>query len=118
MNYFQMANEFYLQGNYKKALKYYRCALDKNHNEITCLYNSAVCLIRLKQYEEAIPVLEKVISMMEQSKYYFNLAYCHYELKNNKKALLYFNNAWALDNDDTECERAINTITHSLRVGK
>jgi hypothetical protein len=31
-------------------------------------------------------------------------------LKNNKKALVYFNTAWSLDNNDKDCEKAINLI--------
>ncbi|EFG90129.1 hypothetical protein CLCAR_0335 [Clostridium carboxidivorans P7] len=31
-------------------------------------------------------------------------------LNDNKKALIYFNMAWCLNNDDVDCEKAINII--------
>ncbi len=36
-------------------------------------------------------------------------------LKNNKKALLYFNTAWSIDNDDKECEKAINLLVENIK---
>ena len=115
MNYFKKANELYTTKDYKKAIEMYNKCLELNENEPACLYNSAVCFIKLKEYTNAIPLLESAISKKRQSIYFFNLAYCYSMLKNNKKALIYFNIAWTLDNSDYECEKAINLIVSNYK---
>ncbi|WP_123054395.1 tetratricopeptide repeat protein [Clostridium sp. JN-1] len=110
MNYFQIANEYYNAKNYKKAIYMYGKAIMQKNNVSSSLYNSAVCFIKLKDYERAIPLLRSAIKLKRDSKYFFNLGYCYAVLKDNKKALLYFNTAWCLDNDDVDCEKAINSI--------
>ncbi len=110
MNYFQKANEYYNTKDYKKAIDLYEKAIQIKDNEASSLYNSAVCFIKLKRYEKAIELLNSAIKLRRESKYFFNLGYCYIMLHNTKKALIYFNNAWCLNNDDTDCEKAINTI--------
>ncbi|GAA0718122.1 tetratricopeptide repeat protein [Clostridium malenominatum] len=115
MNFFQKANDYYNSKDYKKAILLYQKSIEAKENEAASLYNSAVCFIKLKEYAEAIPLLMSAVSLKEDSKYYFNLGYCHAMLKDNKKALVYFNTAWALDNDDKDCEKAINLIVNNLK---
>jgi tetratricopeptide (TPR) repeat protein len=110
MSYFQKANELYNDKDYKKALAMYKKAIDSKENEAASLYNSAVCFIKLGKYEKAIPLLKASIMEKRDAKYFFNLGYCYAMLKDNKKALVYFNTAWSLDNSDTDCEKAINLI--------
>lgn len=113
MNYFNKANDFYNIKDYKKAIDMYKKAAEMKENEPASLYNSAVCFIKLKEYEKAIPILQTAISKRIDSKYFFNLGYCHAMLKNKPKALHYFNTAWSLDNEDDDCEKAINLILES-----
>lgn len=115
MENFKKANELYTQKNYLQALNYYQKAIAEKDNEATSLYNAAVCYIKLKNFNHAIPLLNSAISLKQDSKYYFNLAYCYAQLKNIKKALLYFNTSWALDNEDKDCEKAINIILSKLQ---
>lgn len=110
MSYFQKANEYYNAKDYKKAIDMYEKAVQIKDNEPSSLYNSAVCFIKLKQYNKAIPLLKSAIKLKRESKYFFNLGYCYTMLKDNRKALIYFNNAWCLNNDDTDCEKAIDLI--------
>ncbi|MBI6873721.1 tetratricopeptide repeat protein [Clostridium aciditolerans] len=110
MSYFHKANEYYNAKDYKKALDMYEKAIKLKENEASSLYNSAVCFIKLKEYNRAIPLLKSAIDLKRESKYFFNLGYCYTMLKDNKKALVYFNTAWSLNNDDTDCEKAINII--------
>jgi tetratricopeptide (TPR) repeat protein len=110
MSYFQKANELYNSQDYIKAIDLYKKAAESKDNEAASLYNAAVCFIKLKMYEKAIPLLRSALHKRNDSKYFFNLGYCHAMLKDNKKALVYFNTAWSLDNDDKECEKAINLI--------
>jgi tetratricopeptide (TPR) repeat protein len=115
MSYFNEANEVYNTKDYRRAISLYQKAIELKENEAASCYNSAVCFIKLKEYERAIPLLKRALNLREDSKYLFNLAYCYAMLKNNKKALIYFNTAWSLDNSDMDCEKAINLIIKSYK---
>lgn len=110
MSYFKKANELYSLKDYRTAIELYKKAAALKDNEAASTYNAAVCFIKLKEYNKAIPLLKTAIMSKPDSKYFFNLAYCYSMLKNDKKALIYFNMAWALDNEDRDCEKAINLI--------
>jgi tetratricopeptide (TPR) repeat protein len=110
MCFFEKGNEFYNNKNYKDAITTYLKSAEIKENEAASLYNAAVCYIKLKEYEKAIPLLKKSLILKSDNKYFFNLAYCYSMLKDTKKALIYFNTAWALDNADNECEKAIKLI--------
>ncbi|NMM63187.1 tetratricopeptide repeat protein [Clostridium sp. P21] len=110
MSYFHKANECYNSKDYQKAITLYQKAVEFKDNEPASLYNSSVCFIKLKQYNKAISLLKSAIKLKRESKYFFNLGYCYIMLNDNKKALIYFNMAWCLNNDDIDCEKAINVI--------
>ncbi|MEG0774936.1 tetratricopeptide repeat protein [Clostridium sp.] len=115
MSYFNKANELYNLRNYKRAIDLYKKSVELKENEAASLYNSAVCFIKLKQYTDAIPLIKSAIKIKRESKYYFNLAFCYAMLKENGKALNYFNTAWSLDNSDDECDRAIKLILDTYK---
>ncbi|AWZ49191.1 tetratricopeptide repeat protein [Hathewaya limosa] len=118
MSYFKKANDLYNAKEYKKAIYMYKKALDMNENESGSLYNTAVCHIKLKNYEKAIEFLRNAVHIKQDSRYIFNLAYCYAMLNNNPKSLYYFNLAWSLDNDDKDCEKAIKLILDNFRKSK
>lgn len=60
-------------------------------------------------------MIKKALELHKDSKYFFNIAYCYSMLKDDIKALRYFNLAWALDNLDTDCERAIKLIATKIK---
>jgi tetratricopeptide (TPR) repeat protein len=115
MSYFQKANDFYNTKDYKRAIAMYQKAIEIKENEAAAFYNAAVCFIKLNQYEKAISLLKTAISQKKESRYFFNLGYCYTMIKDNKKALVYFNTAWALDNTDKDCEKAINLIVNNYK---
>lgn len=114
MNYFDEANSLYKEKEYEKAILLYQKAIENKDNIAASLYNAAICFIKLKEFEEAVPLLKQAIKENGSSKYYFNLAYCYAMLKDNKKSLINFNTAWALDNDDEDSCKAINIIISKL----
>ena len=61
-------------------------------------------------------MINKAISIQKESKYFFNLGYCYAMKENSNKALINFNIAWALNNDDLDCEKAINMITKKIGI--
>lgn len=115
MNYFSKGNEFYNNHNYCEALNYYEKAIENKECEYHSCYNSGVCYIKLKNYPKAIEMINKALDLHVDSKYFFNLAYCYSMLDEEQKALRYFNLAWALDNNDSDCEKAIKLITSRLK---
>jgi len=110
MSYFQEANNLYNTKDYRKAIALYQKAAEYKDNEAAALYNAAVCFIKLQEFEKSVALLKSAINKKMESKYFFNLGYCYTMLKDNKKALIYFNTAWSLDNTDKDCEKAINLI--------
>ena len=115
MNNFQKASEYYYLKDYATAIEMYKKSSTNYEDKSVCMYNSAVCYIKMKQYPKAIPLLNSAINIKKKSNYYFNLAYCYAMIKNYKKALIYFNTAWALDKTDTDCEKAINLILNQIK---
>lgn len=110
MNYFNEANKLYNTHEYKRAIDLYKKAVKSNDNQACSYYNAGVCFIKLKEYPSAIDMLKKAIDIQRESKYFFNLGYCYAMQDIPKKALIYFNMAWALNNNDEECEKAINLL--------
>jgi len=110
MSYFQEANNLYNTKDYRKAITLYQKAAESKDNEAAALYNAAVCFIKLREFEKSVALLKSAIDKKIESKYFFNLGYCYTMLKDNRKGLIYFNTAWALDNNDNDCEKAINLI--------
>lgn len=115
MSYIDEGDLYYTNKEYKKALSSYKKAIETKENESIALYNASVCHIKLKEYSDAIELLNKAIALKDDSKYYYNLAYCYACSNNSQKALLYFNTAWALDPDDEDCNKAINVILYKIR---
>lgn len=117
MSYFEKANDLYNVKDYKKAINFYKKAIGNQENEACCYYNAAVCFIKLKEYDEAINLIKSALYLKQESKYFFNLAYCYAMINDTQKALLYFNRSWALDNSDRDCEKALNLIVKNLKRG-
>jgi len=114
MGYFNEGNDLYNKKDYEKAIDFYKKAVNKNEHGACSYYNAGVCFIKLKDYDNAIIMLKKALILQRESKYHFNLGYCYAMKEYNNKALLNFNLAWALNNEDEDCEKAINLITSKL----
>lgn len=115
MNYFEKANLCYNNKDYETAFNLYKKSIEIKQNEAASLYNSAVCLIKLKAYGKAIILIKRALKLKRDSRYFFNLGYCYALLNNNGKALIYFNTAWSINNEDSDCEKAINMIVNHYR---
>ena len=110
MNFFNEGNKYYNMKDYEKAIEFYKISIENNDNTACSYYNSGVCLIKLKEFDKAIDMIKKALNLQQESKYYFNLAYCYAMKEEVKKALIYFNMAWSLDSSDSDCEKAIKLI--------
>lgn len=118
MSYFQEGNKLYNSKNYENALELYQKAIKEKDNEASSLYNSGVCFIKLKDYNNAIDCLKKAIHIKKESKYFFNLGYCHAASGNFKMALICFNSSWSLNPKDDDCSKAIDIILKTYKPKK
>jgi tetratricopeptide (TPR) repeat protein len=115
VEYFKTANEYYRKGKYEQAISIYNKAFKEGDNEISSIHNIALCYIKLKQYNRAIPLLRVVVTKKTKGEYFFNLAYAYLMVKNFKKALAYINTAWTLSPYISECESIIKYILKTYR---
>ena len=110
MSFFSDGNRYYNIKEYSKAIELYVKSIENGENEGCSYYNAGVCFIKLKDFNSAIEMLKKALSIQKDSKYYFNLAYCYAMNEDKNKALIYFNRAWSLDSTDKDCEKAIDLL--------
>lgn len=115
MDYFAEGNKLYNNHEYVKAISYYEKAAASKSNEACSYYNAGVCFIKLRNFSKAISMIKEAIQIQKESKYFFNLGYCYAMEENTRQALINFNIAWSLNNDDEDCEKAINLITSKLK---
>ena len=115
MNYFNEGNNFYNIQDYERAIDCYKKSASQNINEACAYYNSGVCFIKLKKFDDAIEILNRALSIKRESKYLFNLGYCYVMKECHNKALRLFNLAWSIDPTDKDCENAINIIISKLQ---
>ena len=114
MKYFNEGNKSYNNKDYERAIDCYSKAAVNGENGACSYYNSGVCFIKLKNYHSAIIMLKKAIEITKESKYYFNLGYCYAMLDQKGRAIINFNLAWSLNNEDVDCEKAIKLITSKI----
>lgn len=85
-----MANIYFKQKNYPKAIKFYRMALDQISNahkemRIKIMQNIGVVFIRMGQYSDAITSLEHIMSESPNIKTGFNLILCYYAIGDKER---------------------------------
>ncbi|XP_041700456.1 intraflagellar transport protein 88 homolog isoform X5 [Coregonus clupeaformis] len=85
-----MANIYFKQKNYPKAIKFYRMALDQisnSHKEmrIKIMQNIGVVFIRMGQYSDAITSFEHIMSESPNIKTGFNLILCYYAIGDRER---------------------------------
>lgn len=117
IGYFEQANEYYNEQDYKKAIAIYNKAIKNRENEIDSVHNIALCHIKLKQYNKAIPLLRITVAKKPTWNHFLNLAYAYLMIENLKRALIYFNTAWSLSPENKDCEGMINYILNIYTKG-
>ncbi|XP_030642032.1 intraflagellar transport protein 88 homolog isoform X2 [Chanos chanos] len=85
-----MANIYFKQKNYAKAIKFYRMALDQISNvhkemRIKIMQNIGVAFIRMGQYSDAITSFEHIMSESPNLKTGFNLILCYYAIGDRER---------------------------------
>ncbi|XP_062313577.1 intraflagellar transport protein 88 homolog isoform X5 [Osmerus eperlanus] len=85
-----MANIYFKQKNYPKAIKFYRMALDQISNahkemRIKIMQNIGIGFIRMGQYSDAITSFEHIMSESPNIKTGFNLILCYYAIGDRER---------------------------------
>ncbi|XP_078078242.1 intraflagellar transport protein 88 homolog [Mustelus asterias] len=85
-----MANIYFKQRNYPKAIKFYRMALDQissSHKEmrIKIMQNVGVVFVKMGQYSDAITSFEHIMSESPNLKTSFNLILCYFAIGDREK---------------------------------
>ncbi|XP_072899793.1 intraflagellar transport protein 88 homolog isoform X1 [Hemitrygon akajei] len=85
-----MANIYFKQRNYPKAIKFYRMALDQissSHKEmrIKIMQNIGVVFVKMGQYSDAITSFEHIVSESPNLKTSFNLILCYFAIGDREK---------------------------------
>lgn len=85
-----MANIYFEQKNYPKAIKFYRMALDQISNvhkelRIKIMQNIGVVFVRLGQYSDAITSFEHIMTESPNIKTGFNLILCYYAVGDRER---------------------------------
>lgn len=93
---------YYKLNELKRALNFYKKALDVDENFVVCLNNIAAVLMNQKKYKEALSHLTKAYQLDNGNiKVIFNLFVVNYNLKNNEDALNYIEEAFNIDENYT-----------------
>lgn len=85
-----------LKGNYSQALSYYRKAAEMQPTNKTVLYQTGICLLELKRYEDALQKFFQLDLMDTQSpKVWRAIGWCSFLLRKFDQAAQYFMQATA-----------------------
>ena len=103
-NWANLADSYYATGIYDKALNYYQKIYDCNRLSDDGILVYARCYNQLGQYEEAIPMYEKLAIKINSKEttlehdtwcaVYGELAYCYFQLGNYQACISYDMYAW------------------------
>ncbi|XP_029967937.1 intraflagellar transport protein 88 homolog [Salarias fasciatus] len=85
-----MANIYFKQKNYPKAIKFYRMALDQISNahkevRIKIMQNIGVVFVRMGQYSDAITSFEHIMSESPNIRTGFNLILCYFAVGDRER---------------------------------
>lgn len=112
---FRNIKKYANEKSYKRIVKIYNDAIKNKDYEIAYMFNIALCYIKLKEFDKAIPILEIDAMKKPTGEKLFYLAYTYLKVKNFKKALMYFNRSWSLSPENKDCEIMINYILSVYR---
>src|SRR5256885_2039011 len=101
--FFRNGTDFFDQGNYASAIKYYDKALILNSTDIYALYNKALALDNLGRLDEAITYYQKVLEITpNDTDSLSNTGLAYYNLGEPAKAITYYDKVLSINPDDAD----------------
>jgi tetratricopeptide (TPR) repeat protein len=92
--------EFSAQGEYTKALEYFKDAATENPEQASAWYGLGSCYIGLEQPEQAIDAFKQAIRSSEnKAQAYFHIGYYYFSLERHDDALAAYEQALSIDPD-------------------
>ncbi|AAK79039.1 tetratricopeptide (TPR) repeat protein [Clostridium acetobutylicum] len=99
---FEEGEEYYVNGDYNKALEYFQNGYKISKNEDFLNYIGC-CYLNLNKFEEAISTFEELMQVYpEWERPVFNLGRVYLKLELYQEALDYFNKALVINPDDED----------------
>ena len=101
-------------GFYERAIEKYKMYLDIKPNDADVLVDMGVCYFELKDYANAIPVMEKGISLNPKHQIgHFNLGIVNFSSGNEQKAIEYWKKCIELDPNSNIAQRAKELLNNN-----
>lgn len=114
---FEEANILCNNKEYTKAIDIYKKCIDNDEQTERAYYNLGTCYIKTKEYNKAVDAFRAVLKINDvYANAYYNLGCAYSRIDDYKKAYRCFNIAWSLNNEDKECEKAINLLESKLNI--
>lgn len=114
---FEEANILCNNKEYTKAIDIYKKCIDNDEQTEQAYYNLGTCYIKTKEYNKAVDAFRAVLKINDvYANAYYNLGCAYSRIDDYKKAYRCFNIAWSLNNEDKECEKAINLLESKLNI--
>lgn len=116
-----MANIFFKQKDYHKAIKFYRMALDQISNahkemKIKIMQNIAVTFVSMGQYSDAITSYEHIMSESPNIHCGYNLILCYYAIGDKERMKVAFQKLIAvplgIDDEDKYISSSVSGSNH------
>lgn len=103
MSLYEIGESNYIEGNYKKALKYFKESYEKEEEDkIYALNYIGCCYMNLGEHIKAINAFDKILSSTLWERALFNKGRVFLKTKNYSEALAYFNRAMMVNPDNDE----------------
>lgn len=97
-----LAEVYYKHGDYARALDLYKTIEQKYGDDKTILWNQSRCYFRMKDFENALTQLNKVISISSDPEYLANRAALHARFGKFKEAIKYYKEILENSPDDPD----------------
>lgn len=103
MSFYEIGESNYIEGNYKKALKYFKESYEKEEEDkLNALNYIGCCYMNLGEYVKAINAFDKILSSTLWERALFNKGRVFLKIKNYSEALACFNRAMMVNPDNDE----------------
>lgn len=111
-------SNYLIDKQYQQAIKEFKEALRLKPDDLDLYYYLGICNHKLKQYQQALPYLQKAIEKESNDELYYYLGACYYHLGQLTEAITYLKKTIQINPDDAEAYSLLGISNYFLgRVG-